>query len=340
MPKQYVAMRNAFKADGLSDKKARSKAAAIYNSKHKDHPVTNKEENIMTRLTREDIKALLEGDPRFTHMAPSGAGGRGDLFRGVSLSQQTRQAGEAQAKKEAPKRPRFTVHRLDAVGGRMVPSTKEIDKHDPDMFTGAVTGHVVDNTTGKIITRFKKHSSDTKTDYSSVEPPPYYKQLRESCSQYLNDEVVVKPENYDPSYGIAARKFLDSARVASANNMRRGAKIAGPVVSKVLPGGNALVKAGAELQAGIIEPKRLKVGKPAINSSVEDTPYFKQLKEAWWCGTCNSNEDTMTGDIGSVAVPFVAPGESEDERNKKRKKRRKLATIMAVSTGSIDGTGN
>ena len=54
----------------------------------------------------------------------------------------------------------------------------------------------------------------------------------------------------------------------------------------------------------------------------------------------NVIEDTMTGDIGAVAVPFVAPGESEDERNKKRKKRRKLATIMAVSTGSIDGTGN
>lgn len=39
MPKEYLKMRDEFKKEGLSDKKAKSKAAAIYNSKHKEHPV-------------------------------------------------------------------------------------------------------------------------------------------------------------------------------------------------------------------------------------------------------------------------------------------------------------
>jgi len=40
MPKQYTAMRDAFKKEGLSDKQAKAKAARIYNSKHKRNPVT------------------------------------------------------------------------------------------------------------------------------------------------------------------------------------------------------------------------------------------------------------------------------------------------------------
>lgn len=40
MPKQYVAMRDAFKKQGMSDKAAKTKAAKIYNAKHKQYPVT------------------------------------------------------------------------------------------------------------------------------------------------------------------------------------------------------------------------------------------------------------------------------------------------------------
>ncbi len=40
MPKQYEAMRDKFKSQGMSDKKAKAKAARIYNSKHKKNPVT------------------------------------------------------------------------------------------------------------------------------------------------------------------------------------------------------------------------------------------------------------------------------------------------------------
>lgn len=40
MPKQYTAMRDAFKKKGMSDKAAKAKAARIYNSKHKKNPVT------------------------------------------------------------------------------------------------------------------------------------------------------------------------------------------------------------------------------------------------------------------------------------------------------------
>lgn len=43
MPAGYVKMRNAFKKKGLSDKKAKKKAAMIWNSKHKSNPVTRHE---------------------------------------------------------------------------------------------------------------------------------------------------------------------------------------------------------------------------------------------------------------------------------------------------------
>lgn len=39
MPKAYERMRNAFIRDGLSEDAAQAKAAAIYNSTHKDNPV-------------------------------------------------------------------------------------------------------------------------------------------------------------------------------------------------------------------------------------------------------------------------------------------------------------
>ncbi len=53
MPEQYVAMRDKFKEDGMSDQDAKAKAAAIYNSKHKEHPVTNKPD-----YTADNLNAL------------------------------------------------------------------------------------------------------------------------------------------------------------------------------------------------------------------------------------------------------------------------------------------
>ena len=41
-PEAYVKMKNKFKSEGMSDKAAKAKAAAIYNSKHKKNPVTRK----------------------------------------------------------------------------------------------------------------------------------------------------------------------------------------------------------------------------------------------------------------------------------------------------------
>ena len=40
MPKAYEAMRDSFKKKGMSDKAAKTKAAKIYNAKHKKKPVT------------------------------------------------------------------------------------------------------------------------------------------------------------------------------------------------------------------------------------------------------------------------------------------------------------
>lgn len=42
MPKGYERMRDKFKGDGMSDKKAKEKAARIWNSRHKKNPVTRK----------------------------------------------------------------------------------------------------------------------------------------------------------------------------------------------------------------------------------------------------------------------------------------------------------
>lgn len=42
MPRQYEAMRDKFKRAGMSDKAAKTKAAKIYNAKHKSKPVTRK----------------------------------------------------------------------------------------------------------------------------------------------------------------------------------------------------------------------------------------------------------------------------------------------------------
>lgn len=40
MPKAYTAMRDKFAAEGMSYDAAQSKAARIYNAKHKGNPVT------------------------------------------------------------------------------------------------------------------------------------------------------------------------------------------------------------------------------------------------------------------------------------------------------------
>jgi hypothetical protein len=40
MPAAYVSMRDKFIAQGMSGKAAKTKAARIYNAKHKDNPVT------------------------------------------------------------------------------------------------------------------------------------------------------------------------------------------------------------------------------------------------------------------------------------------------------------
>lgn len=42
MPKQYEAMRDKFKKEGMSDQAAKGKAARIYNAKHPNKPVTRK----------------------------------------------------------------------------------------------------------------------------------------------------------------------------------------------------------------------------------------------------------------------------------------------------------
>lgn len=40
MPKQYEAIRDKFKAEGMSEDEAQSRAAAIYNSRHPNRPMS------------------------------------------------------------------------------------------------------------------------------------------------------------------------------------------------------------------------------------------------------------------------------------------------------------
>lgn len=55
MPKQYEAMRDKFKVEGMSEKAAKTKAARIYNAKHKKRPVTRRHDAMRHGYTREDM---------------------------------------------------------------------------------------------------------------------------------------------------------------------------------------------------------------------------------------------------------------------------------------------
>jgi hypothetical protein len=46
MPAGYEHMRDKFKKDGMKDEEAKAKAAAIWNSKHPNNPVTKKHEGV------------------------------------------------------------------------------------------------------------------------------------------------------------------------------------------------------------------------------------------------------------------------------------------------------
>jgi len=54
MPKPYIKMRDAFIAQGLSDRIAKQKAARIYNAKHPRNPVTSTREAIDNRDNRDN----------------------------------------------------------------------------------------------------------------------------------------------------------------------------------------------------------------------------------------------------------------------------------------------
>jgi|KBSSwiStaDraftv2_1062776.scaffolds.fasta_scaffold14219_12 hypothetical protein len=50
MPAQYEAIRDKAMSEGMSKDKAQSKAAAIYNSKHPNNPVTGKHDKTKKML--------------------------------------------------------------------------------------------------------------------------------------------------------------------------------------------------------------------------------------------------------------------------------------------------
>ena len=303
MPKAYVAMRDAFKAEGLSDKQAKAKAAAIYNSKHKEHPVTNKEESVMTRLTRADIRKLLENDARFTRPVGVGKSGKGDTGRGEGWAALDAEVRKAVAKQSGEKQSKLTYTRVGPSGGREVSTTGEADVFDiPKIFKGATGGHATD-ASGKIVYRHTKRHESVKT---------YYRQLKESW--WCGTEELVQPSNEDPTYKRYAdiMRGLDAARTLGSKSIRTAGRVGGKAVEVINPTLGKAIKAGGEFQANIVKPGKLRD----------------------WVG-----EDTMTGDIGSIAMPFVAPG-GDDPEEKKRRRRRKLGVVLAAATGSVQGTGN
>ena len=240
----------------------------------------------MPRLTKQDIRTLMEDWDSSRHI-------HNDIAEPVEPS-----------KSATPKQKRYTVSRTDVHGGR----AKETHVQSDDFFDslkGSKGGYVTDNKTKKIIKR-------TPTQYSSEDPTPYYRQLREASREYLSEFDVHAQDNIDPFYDRYKKTQI---------------AVASPPKIKRVPSSKPKVLAVPKIQ----------------NSSVDPIPLYHQLKEAWWCGNSPSNEDTMTGDIATMAtgaVPLVAPGESEDERSKKRKKRRKLGVALAAATGAAIGTGN
>ena len=248
----------------------------------------------MPRLTKQEIRNLLENDTPAPSRSPNKkVGSWSNLDAAIKRAVGYRKPGEARKPSET-----LTFTRTDSAGGRAVVKHGQATVFDvASKLKGAKEGHA-SAPSGEVV--FKKQ-------HSSVEPTPYYRQLREASKQWIGEGI--NPSNIDPFYDRYKKTQI---------------AVASPPKIKRVPSSKPRVLAAPKIQ----------------NASVDPTPAYHQLKESWWCGTCNSNEDTMTGDIGSVAVPFVAPGETEEERQKKRKKRRKLGVIMAVSTGSVQGTGN
>ncbi len=52
MPVGYERMRDSFKRKGMSDKAAKTKAAKIWNAKHKSNPVTREKHKSVTPSSR------------------------------------------------------------------------------------------------------------------------------------------------------------------------------------------------------------------------------------------------------------------------------------------------
>lgn len=58
MPKAYLEMKRKFMKEGMSEEAAESKAAAIYNSKHKENPVTRDSDEKKTSKSRSVLDGL------------------------------------------------------------------------------------------------------------------------------------------------------------------------------------------------------------------------------------------------------------------------------------------
>ncbi len=62
-PAGYEKMRDEFKKEGMSDKKAKAKAAAIWNAKHKDNPLTRDNEDTQEGMVLDGERGkILEED--------------------------------------------------------------------------------------------------------------------------------------------------------------------------------------------------------------------------------------------------------------------------------------
>lgn len=191
---------------------------------------------------------------------------------------------------------------------------------------------------------------------SSVETVPYYRQLKEACAAYVNEELINAFDNTDETYaayGAAIKRKGETAnffgRRTERHNTRKSPGTGTAAKRTAIKVANSsLIKEGVVASARRKGAANLRtIGE--IVGQIPD-PRAKLLKSGadFQAGLIDSpkNEDTMTGDIGSVemgmgAVPLRGMGPADEEDRKRRgKKRRKMATLMGIATGSVQGVGN
>jgi hypothetical protein len=286
----------------------------------------------MNRLTRQDILHLLEDEK---------------VAGGVTQKPRGRSRAEVLNPRTPSGKASYMVYKKTGPQEREQAEVHH-DWASATSSLGKNKGRIEHNWPGNAMHGKIAHRND------SVETVPYYRQLKEACAAWwcgtTQENMIDTFDNTDKS-SAAYSKAVAGEQDRFFTNRTKRSKGKGPGATGASSSAIPLVK---KLKEGVVASARRKgaanlrtIGE--IVGQIPD-PRAKLLKSGadFQAGIIDSpkNEDTMTGDIGSVemgmgAVPLRGMGPADEEDRKRRgKKRRKMATLMGIATGSVNGIGN